>query len=65
MQTSQTTDNTSLFQTKLTYGMICYNIRNNKQPKSIAFQTKLTYGMICYVHISPINVLTLLSFKLS
>ena len=38
-----------MFQTKLTYGMICYikhkptfNLWENK------FQTKLTYGMICY-----------------
>ena len=43
----------SLFQTKLTYGMICYNTRlyiidtMNK-----AFQTKLTYGMICYNYLA-------------
>ena len=35
------------FQTKLTYGMICYF---NKYPEfqEVMFQTKLTYGMICY-----------------
>ena len=37
------------FQTKLTYGMICYFISS---PGMVLikpmFQTKLTYGMICY-----------------
>ena len=38
-----------LFQTKLTYGMICY-INDNYNTIIVAwFQTKLTYGMICYV----------------
>ena len=37
------------FQTKLTYGMICYTF----EPlllftTTFTFQTKLTYGMICY-----------------
>ena len=37
------------FQTKLTYGMICYYVM--QRPVYIGgfkFQTKLTYGMICY-----------------
>ena len=38
-----------MFQTKLTYGMICYlsHLEYIKGQIS-AFQTKLTYGMICY-----------------
>ncbi len=36
------------FQTKLTYGMICYVPTQQQIPIAIAFQTKLTYGMICY-----------------
>ena len=38
-----------LFQTKLTYGMICYQAGAQLITGVIdAFQTKLTYGMICY-----------------
>ena len=39
-----------LFQTKLTYGMICYEYRDEiGGGDSARFQTKLTYGMICYM----------------
>ena len=39
-----------MFQTKLTYGMICYAKKNTiKTIAMIKFQTKLTYGMICYL----------------
>ena len=37
------------FQTKLTYGMICYTLTFSDQYLNVEFQTKLTYGMICYV----------------
>ena len=38
------------FQTKLTYGMICYwSDWQNFTPNFFTFQTKLTYGMICYL----------------
>ena len=37
-----------LFQTKLTYGMICYVTNSNAGSYVSTFQTKLTYGMICY-----------------
>ena len=36
------------FQTKLTYGMICYHHKNLIIFLQGMFQTKLTYGMICY-----------------
>ena len=36
------------FQTKLTYGMICYIKAYLQYEYSQKFQTKLTYGMICY-----------------
>ena len=36
------------FQTKLTYGMICYGKSLLAARASSKFQTKLTYGMICY-----------------
>ena len=36
------------FQTKLTYGMICYSTLSKSSTVSTTFQTKLTYGMICY-----------------
>ena len=36
------------FQTKLTYGMICYFYLFGVAGREITFQTKLTYGMICY-----------------
>ena len=36
------------FQTKLTYGMICYNNTTTIFRSFKLFQTKLTYGMICY-----------------
>ena len=39
-----------LFQTKLTYGMICYYNVNLNYLIAGQFQTKLTYGMICYVY---------------
>ena len=43
-------ETSTLFQTKLTYGMICYATLTYKALWHIpAFQTKLTYGMICYV----------------
>ena len=37
-----------VFQTKLTYGMICYLQTSNAGETESSFQTKLTYGMICY-----------------
>ena len=37
-----------LFQTKLTYGMICYPEMFENIFGDDMFQTKLTYGMICY-----------------
>ena len=42
------------FQTKLTYGMICYvlSVKGSSIPW-VTFQTKLTYGMICYETIGP------------
>ena len=36
------------FQTKLTYGMICYDKMKKFTYSVFQFQTKLTYGMICY-----------------
>ena len=36
------------FQTKLTYGMICYVFGLDNDYYEQLFQTKLTYGMICY-----------------
>ena len=36
------------FQTKLTYGMICYKSKSVFNLWEGKFQTKLTYGMICY-----------------
>ena len=36
------------FQTKLTYGMICYGVTERLAKTARTFQTKLTYGMICY-----------------
>ena len=41
------------FQTKLTYGMICYFMDLLQFVTGITFQTKLTYGMICYVKRLP------------
>ena len=37
-----------MFQTKLTYGMICYDTSSDGLVNNTEFQTKLTYGMICY-----------------
>ena len=37
------------FQTKLTYGMICYKTNVQLGKLIPMFQTKLTYGMICYM----------------
>ena len=37
-----------MFQTKLTYGMICYKGKRIVHYGITRFQTKLTYGMICY-----------------
>ena len=37
------------FQTKLTYGMICYLSADSLSLSLHVFQTKLTYGMICYI----------------
>ena len=37
------------FQTKLTYGMICYSGASSSSYQTSGFQTKLTYGMICYI----------------
>ena len=39
------------FQTKLTYGMICYNTAAGGRNNLGLFQTKLTYGMICYLEL--------------
>ena len=38
------------FQTKLTYGMICYSYVAGQCVAGEKFQTKLTYGMICYTN---------------
>ena len=53
------------FQTKLTYGMICYPDELNSETELLAFQTKLTYGMICYLSFLLFYVFYLFSFKLS
>ena len=45
------------FQTKLTYGMICYiNVNQAIQIAVARFQTKLTYGMICYAKTEDRNI---------
>ena len=38
------------FQTKLTYGMICYLTAGTYALLMYQFQTKLTYVMICYAN---------------
>ena len=45
-----TVNGASQFQTKLTYGMICYKINKGFEISDVEFQTKLTYGMICYAN---------------
>ena len=53
------------FQTKLTYGMICYAFVNLQEQPIYKFQTKLTYGMICYFLVALLFLKVLYSFKLS
>ena len=48
VKTSETFGFEGRFQTKLTYGMICYLYLQNLGQNRQQFQTKLTYGMICY-----------------
>ena len=52
------------FQTKLTYGMICYTDTARGFLCEFTFQTKLTYGMICYLTLESLLNL-FISFKLS
>ena len=44
------------FQTKLTYGMICYDKMKKFTYSVFQFQTKLTYGMICYLNGSLLDL---------
>ena len=57
---------TPLFQTKLTYGMICYAMDAALKQAEIKFQTKLTYGMICYNTLQNLNkLITMFQTKLT
>ena len=56
----------NMFQTKLTYGMICYLYNNVDVTWEFeGFQTKLTYGMICYGAFKTTIYRFYLCFKLS